>query len=157
MFKRILVRTDTERSLLSLIGRVSDNLLGVELVTSPEGDHAANRNDEVGVREIIAQRSILRSQVEQGLGNRMDKHYPRTSWIPRHAANGVSKYRLEDVARLADAQWWNLASHCISDMLSTTTQCEVETRGCCVVSTWAITRGQVPHILLHARWFEARN
>ena len=56
-FKRILVRSDNVRSLLSLIERVTCNLTGVELVlmTSPEGDHAANGLAEVGVREIKAQ------------------------------------------------------------------------------------------------------
>ena len=53
-FKRILVVSDKERSLLSLIERVMNNLTGVELVqmTSPEGDHAANGLAEVGVLEI---------------------------------------------------------------------------------------------------------
>ena len=62
-FKRILVRPDNERSLLSLIERVTSNLAGVELVlmTSPEGDHAADGLAEVGVREIKAQTRILRS------------------------------------------------------------------------------------------------
>ena len=43
-FKNILVRSDNERSLLSLIEPVTSNLTGVELVmmTSPEGDHQAN-------------------------------------------------------------------------------------------------------------------
>ena len=70
-FKRILVRSDNERSLLSLIERVRCNLTGVELVlmTSPEGDHQANGLAEVGVREIKAQTSILRSQLEQRLGS----------------------------------------------------------------------------------------
>ena len=56
-FKRILVRSDNERSLLSLIERVTSNLTGVELVmmTSPEGDHQANGLAVVGVREIKAQ------------------------------------------------------------------------------------------------------
>ena len=64
-FKRILVRSDNERSLLSLIERVTCNLTGVELVlmTSPEGDHQANGLAEVGVREIKAQTRILRSQL----------------------------------------------------------------------------------------------
>ena len=66
-FQRILVRSDNERSLLSLIERVTCNLTGVELVlmTSPEGDHQANGLAEVGVREIKAQTRILRSQLEQ--------------------------------------------------------------------------------------------
>ena len=50
------MRSDDKRSLLSLIERVSCNLMGVELllVTSPEGDHQANGLAEVGVREIKA-------------------------------------------------------------------------------------------------------
>ena len=86
------MRSDNERSLLSLIERVTSNLTGVELVlmTSPEGDHAANGLAEVGVREIKAQTSILRSQLEQRLGNRIDEQDPLMSWIPRHAPNCVS-------------------------------------------------------------------
>ena len=74
-FKSILVRSDTERSLLGLIERVTCNLTGVKLVqmTSPEGDHAANGFVEVGVREIKAQTRILRSELEQRLGNRIDE------------------------------------------------------------------------------------
>ena len=74
--KRILVRSDNERPLLSLIECVTSNLTGVELVlmTSPEGDHAAYGLAEIGVREIKAQTRILRSQLV-------------------HAANCVSRYR----------------------------------------------------------------
>ena len=73
-FKRILVRSDNERSLLSLIERVTCNLTGVDLVlmTSPEGDHQANGFAEVGVREIKAQTRILRGQLEQRIGSRID-------------------------------------------------------------------------------------
>ena len=51
--QRILVRSDNKRSLLSLIERLTSNLMGVELVmmTSPEGDHQANGLAEVGVRD----------------------------------------------------------------------------------------------------------
>ena len=61
-FKRILVRSDNERSLLGLIERVMNNLTGVELVlmTSPEGDQQANGLAEVDVREIKAQTRIFR-------------------------------------------------------------------------------------------------
>ena len=85
-FKGILVRSDNERSLLSL----TCNLTGVELVlmTFPEGDHA--------VREINTQTRILRCQLEQRLGSRIDEKDPLMSWIPRHAANCVSRYRLMD-------------------------------------------------------------
>ena len=94
-FKRILVRSDNERSLLSLIARVTCNLTGVELVlmTSPEGAHQANSLAEVGVREIKAQTRILRSQLEKD---------PLMAWIPRHAVNCVSRYRIMDDGRTLD-------------------------------------------------------
>ena len=103
-FKRILVRSDNERSLLSLIERMTCNLTGVELVlrTSPEGDHQANGLAEVGVREIKARTRILRSHLEQRLGSRIDEKDPLMSWIPRHAANYVSKYRIMDDGRTPD-------------------------------------------------------
>ena len=98
------MRSDNERSLLSLIERVTSNLTGVELVqvTSPEGDHAANGFAEVGVREIKAQTRILRSQLERRLGNRTGEKDPLMSWKPRHAANCVSKYKLMDDGRAPD-------------------------------------------------------
>ena len=73
-FKRILVRSDNERPLSSLIERVTCNLTAVELVlmTFPEGDHA--------VREINAQTRILGSQLEQRLGSRIDDVVDTTSW-----------------------------------------------------------------------------
>ena len=96
-FKRILVISDNERSLLSLIER-----LELVQMTSPEGDHAANGVAEVGVREIKAQTRILRSQLEQRLGNRIDEKDPLRSWIPRHAANCVFRYKLMDDGRTPD-------------------------------------------------------
>ena len=96
------MRSDKERSLLSLIERVTSNLTGVEVVlmTSPEGDHQANGLAEVGVREIKAQTRILRSQLEQRLGSRIDEKDPLMSWIPRHAAKCV---QIQNHGRWSDA------------------------------------------------------
>ena len=63
-------------------------------MTSPEGDHQANGLAEVGVREIKAQTRILRRQLEERWRNRTDEKDPFMSWIPRHAANFVSRYRV---------------------------------------------------------------
>ena len=153
-FKRFLVRSDNERSLLSLIERVMNNLTGVELVqmTSPEGDHQANGLAEVGVREMKAQTRILRSQLEQRLGNRIDEKDPLMSWIPRHAANCVSRYKMMDDGRTPDQRrcgktWKRPAVELGQSVLfrpDGTMQCEAETRGCCAVSTWDIRRDLVP-------------
>ena len=81
-----------------------NNLTGVELVlmTSPEGDHAANGLAEAGVREIKAQTRILRSQLEERLGGRIDEKDPLVSWILGHATNYVSRYRIMDNGRTPD-------------------------------------------------------
>ena len=102
-FIRILVRSDKERPLLSMIERVTCNLTGIELVqmTSPEGYHQTKGFAEVGVREIKAQTKILRSQVDQRLVSRIEKD-PMMSWIPRHAVNCVSRYRIMDDGRTSD-------------------------------------------------------
>ena len=80
------------------------NLTGVQLVlmTSPEGDHQANGLAEIGVREIKAQTRILRSPLERRLGSRVDEKDPLMSWIPRHAANCVSRNRIMDDGRMPD-------------------------------------------------------
>ena len=154
-FKRILVRSDNERSLLSLIERVMNNLSGFEMVQmpSPEGDHVAKGLAEVGVREINARTRILRSQLEQRLGNRIDEKDPLMSWIPRHAANCVSRSQLMDDGRTPDqrrcGKTWKRPVVEFGESVHfrpvvRTMQCEPETRECCAVSMWDITRDLVP-------------
>ena len=121
-------------------------------MTSPEGDHQANGLAEVGVREIKAQTRILRSQLEQRLGSRIDEKDPLMSWIPRHAAivcpgtnwwTMVVRLISVNVEGLGNVQWWSLVSQYTSDQLVRTTRCEEETRDCCAVSTGDITRDLV--------------
>ena len=88
-----------ERQLLT--GR-ERQIMQLVLMTSPEGDHQANGLAEVGVREIKAQTRILRSQLEERLGSRIDEKDPLIPWTPRHAANCVSRYRIMDDGRTPD-------------------------------------------------------
>ena len=48
-----------------------------------------------------------------------------------------------DVERLGTVQWWSLVSQYSSDQSVKTMQCEEETRDCCAVSMWDITRDLV--------------
>ena len=137
-----------------------NNLTGVELVqmTSPVSDHQANGLAEVGVREIKAETRILRSQLEQRLGSRIDEKDPLMSWIPRHAANCVSRYKIMDDGRTPDqrrcGKTWKrprggvLQVSALHTKLVRTMQCEAETRGCCAVFMWDITRDPVPQFFL---------
>ena len=48
-----------------------------------------------------------------------------------------------DVEGLGNVQLWSLVSQYTSDQLVRTTRCEEETRDCCAVSMWDITRDLV--------------
>ena len=118
------------------------------LMTSPEGDRQANGLAEVGVREIKAQTS----QLEQRLGSRIDEKDPLMSWIPRHAANCVSRYRSMDDGRTPDqrrcGKTWirpvvEFGESVHFRPVGVKKCCEEETRDCCAVSTWDITRDLV--------------
>ena len=97
------------------------------------------------------QTRILRSQLEQRLDSRIDEKDPSMSWIPRHAANCVSRYRIMDDGRTPDQRrcgktWkrpvveFGESVHCRTSWWE---QCIARTRGCCAVSVWDITRDLV--------------
>ena len=95
-WKRQVVRSDNESPLLALLRAASASLPGVEVVekTCPEGDSAANGLAEVAVREVKCQVRAVRSQLEERLGQRLDVKDPLYSWIPRHSANCINRYRV---------------------------------------------------------------
>ena len=161
------MRSDNERSLLSLIERVTCNLTGVGLVlmTSPEGDHQANGLAEVGVREIKAQTRILRSELEQRLGSRTDEKDPLMSWMPRHAANCMSRYKIMDDGRTPDqrrcGKTWKRPVVEFGESVHFRPVGENNAlRGgnqrCCAVSMWT-SREIWCCDLPHARWCQERN
>ena len=121
-----------------------NNLTGVELVQmmSPEGDRAANGLAEVGVREIKAQTRILRSQLDQRLGNRSDEKDPLMSWIPRHAANCVSRYKLDQ--RRCGKTWKRPVVEFGESVHFRPVGENNAMQGGDQVSMWDITRDQVP-------------
>ena len=103
-YKRLVMKSDNEHGLLSLLRDVAADAVGVECIpkTSPEGDSSANGLAEGAVREVKAQVRVLRSQLEQRLGERLPEDEPVLAWIPRHAANVLSRFRLQEDGRTAE-------------------------------------------------------
>ena len=103
-YKRLVVKSDNEHGLLSLLRDVVADAVGVECIpkTSPEGDSAANGLAEGAVREVKAQVRVLRSQLEQRLGERLPEDEPVLAWLPRHAANVLSRFRVLEDGRTAE-------------------------------------------------------
>ena len=94
--KKVVMRSDNERSLLKLLDVVTQNLPGVEVVpkTSPEGDHQANGFAEGAVREGKGQIRATRLALEAKLKEKLSEDEPVLTWIPRFAANSINRYRI---------------------------------------------------------------
>eukprot|EP00959_Pyramimonas_sp_CCMP1952_P264613 5532666-Pyramimonas_sp.AAC.1 len=95
-WKRYVGRSDGERSLVALKQAVADQMQAVETVMqeSPVGDHAANGEAENAVKEV---KRIVRAQketFEERIGARLPLHHPIWTWLPRHAAACLSRYRI---------------------------------------------------------------
>ena len=101
--KRLLLRSDNERALLAFL-RAAAASVGVEVIeqASPEGDHAANGLAEVGVREVKAQTRVLKSHLEERLKRQLDWSEPLATWLVRHSANCLPRYRIQNDGKTPD-------------------------------------------------------
>ena len=60
---------------------------------APVGDHQANGEIEAAVREVKRQCRALKYALEAKLGTQLEDGDPVLSWLPRHAADLISRYR----------------------------------------------------------------
>ena len=99
-----MLRSDNERALLAFLRAAAASLESVEVIeqASPEGDHAANGLAEVGVREVKAQTRVLKSHLEERLKRQLDWGEPLATWLVRHSANCLSKYRIQNDGKTPD-------------------------------------------------------
>ena len=93
-----------QRALLVFLSAAASSLEGVEVIeqASPEGDHASNGLAEVGVREVNAQTRVLKSHLEERLKRQLDWSEPLPTWLVRHAANCLSRYRIQNNGKTPD-------------------------------------------------------
>ena len=103
-WNRILLRSDNERALLAFLRAAVASLEGVEVIeqASSEGVHAANGLAEVGVREVKAQTRVLKSHLEERLKRQLDWSEPLATWLVRHSANCLSRYRIPNDGKTPD-------------------------------------------------------
>ena len=69
---------------------------------SLEEDHAANGLAEVGVREVQAQARVLKSHLKERLKRQLDWSEPLATWLVRHSANCLSRYRIQADGKTPD-------------------------------------------------------
>ena len=95
-WKRMVSKSDGEHSLVALKQAVSDSMPGVEMVMqeSPVGDHQANGEAENAVKEVKRMVRVLRATLEERIGKKLPVDHPLWTWLPRHAAACLSRYRI---------------------------------------------------------------
>ena len=70
----------------------------------PEGDHAANGLAEVAVREVKAQTRVVKSHLKERLKRSLEWTEPLPTWLVRHSANCLSRYRIQADGKTPDQQ-----------------------------------------------------
>ncbi|CAK0867442.1 unnamed protein product, partial [Prorocentrum cordatum] len=96
--------SDSEHSLVALKQAVSDSMPGVEMVMqeSPVGDHQANGEAENAVKEVKRMARVLKATLEERIGKNLPVDHPLWTWLPRHAAACLSRYRIGLDGRTAE-------------------------------------------------------
>ena len=95
-YKRVVLRSDNEPSILALLADARAEMTDVELVikSAPEGDSPQNGLAEVAVREVKGQARVLRSHLETMYKRRLKDNEPVLAWIVRHSANAINRSRI---------------------------------------------------------------
>lgn len=93
--KRVVFMSDNEPALVKLKQDAAAKLRNVEVVhrTAPVGDHRANGNAEVAVREIKRQMRSIRISLEQKLKGKISNTSPLLAWMAPFAAHAINCYR----------------------------------------------------------------
>ncbi len=89
--QRCTSQSDNEPSILALKSAAAASCPGVEMVprSCPVGDHQANGDVEVSVREIKRQMRAVRYELERKLGKQLDERDVILYWIPQFAADVI--------------------------------------------------------------------
>ena len=102
-YKKIINKSDGEHSIVALKEKAAKEA-GIESISkeAPRGDHQANGMIEAAVREIKAQVRVMKSSLEEKLQMKLGDKHPLLAWLPRHAADLISRYKVGQDGRTAE-------------------------------------------------------
>ncbi len=100
----IVNKSDREACLMALKMKAACMVQGLEAQPqeAPEGDHQANGEVEAAVREIKKGVRALKASLESRLKMKLADSDPVLSWIPRHAADLINRYRKGEDGKTAE-------------------------------------------------------
>ena len=95
-FKRMVAKSENEHAIIALREAVTAVARDLEIVPQgpPVGDHPANGFIESCVREVKRQCRVVRTSSEEKLQDRFPDTHDALTWLPRYAANLISRYRV---------------------------------------------------------------
>ncbi len=90
---RLLLKSDNERALMSLVGKALralkcqvEGLEGVSSEQSQEYDSQANGGTEIGIKAVRGLFRTMRLCLEERIGHKLPAGHPITSWLVEHVA-----------------------------------------------------------------------
>ena len=103
-WKRLSFKSDNEPALLALKKGVVESSQDIEMVPleSPVGDHAANGDAEEAVKKIKQQIRKMKGSLDDFFGEYLDPSHSLIAWLPRHAADLITKYKIGHDGKTAD-------------------------------------------------------
>ena len=102
-YRKLIVRSDGEHSIVALKEKACKEA-GVEFISkeAPKGDHKANGLVESAVRVVKEQVRVIKSSLEEKLKTKLEDKHPLLAWMPRHAADLLSRYKIGQDGRTAE-------------------------------------------------------
>ena len=102
-YRRVILRSDGEAALISTLREAVAATPGLEAIfrTSPPDDPQANGAAERAVQEVKAHSKVLVADL-RGKYPGIDLGCHVFSWVPRHAAASISRYRILECGRTAE-------------------------------------------------------
>eukprot|EP00971_Amphidinium_carterae_P220004 4367367-Amphidinium_carterae.2 len=111
-YKRVVIRSDGEPSILSLKRKVIENLPSVECVPkeAPTGDSRAQGAAENAVKQLKGMVRTLKTATEARYGRAIEASNCLLAWMPRHCADLLTRFRKyadgkTAVQRLTGRKW----------------------------------------------------
>ncbi|CAK0815838.1 unnamed protein product, partial [Prorocentrum cordatum] len=103
-YRRLILKCDNEPATKALQKKIEESVVGVEILPQgpPEGDHRANGLVEAAVREVKRMCRTIRVAMELKRGERVEDDHPILSWLPRYAAQAISKMRIGTDGKTAE-------------------------------------------------------
>ena len=105
-YKKIVMKSDNESSILSLKQAVKDNT-NVEIIPeeSPVGDHQANGEVENAIKRIAGQFRTLKESTETRYQERLKSDHHAIPWMISHAASVINKYQVGQDGKTNHRRW----------------------------------------------------